>query len=132
MKIKEKVGDFKESFSEGIFLVLLSGVIAFAWLFDLLWRPFQKKEKKIKLQKDESTHCHSCGSHLYLELDRKKGFIDDWDSSCRYCLNEECKNYGKTVITVYNPDTFVPYTPGVKDEDEPILFRNDLRVKIMG
>ena len=72
MKNKEKVRYSEGSFSEGIFLVLLSGVILFAWLSDLLWRPFQKKENKIKLQRDKSTHCHSCGNHLYLELDRKK------------------------------------------------------------
>lgn len=98
-----------------------------------LLRLFQKKRKKkvIKLRRDKLAYCLSCGEALYLELDKGKHFADDWESSCHFCLNKHCKNYGKVVITVYNPDTFIPYAPRVREEDEPLLTKDDPRIEIV-
>ncbi|MFH1611770.1 MAG: hypothetical protein ABH887_00665, partial [bacterium] len=58
---------------------------------------------------------------LYVELCREKSYMDDWDNECRFCLNVNCDNFGKAIITVYNPLTLIPTTRQVEKDDVSIL-----------
>lgn len=130
MKMKMKIKDWIAIFFDGFFKIIIFIFLVIPICFFSFPRK-RKKHKLILLQKDEVNFCSSCLQPLYLELDRKKLFVDDWDSQSRFCLNTDCKNYGKQLITVFDPLTFSPYTPEIKDGARAMLLKDDPRIRII-
>lgn len=109
-------------------IVILVCSIVFKWAFK---KAGIIKPPKIKFQKDTSVTCPKCGQEMYIQLDRKKEFVDDWDSDLLVCFNKECAIYGRPTIRMWHPDTGRPFGEEPKEEN-PICYKvGDQNLKII-
>jgi len=85
----------------------------------------ESKPKKYEFKRCQGTKCARCDNDIFIQTNRKKEFVDDWDSNCFVCFNEKCSIYGRPVIVVYDPFTFQPSSSGIPKEKDPVIFQKE-------